>query len=431
MVCSGIGRSANDPRALESRHSTPGLPSTARLRRGAPIRCYISRQKPQRAGAQVGGMIFTDSRPRNVSAALLVLTIGFALVPIRIALRASWSSPPLTIAATLLVSAITALWLYGLYRRKKWVWWFTELTLVIVLAATPWNVAGQHAGFQLDLYYVQRLFDGAGLVLLCSPPVRQWFRVSATNRFLISASGLAGAVVVLAVAHFYLPNGISAARGQWQIKDWYFHPNATREQLQRYENERKRYPRVIDIDSFGRGSIDLSEKCSWTESLSQQLGIAELPTVWATSLKCDKRNAIKLIVRPFSSALTLRGLFSYYFDANDSEMSAEFRDADSALIDYVPAKWPRPSIDDLLNQQSQETVIRVYRDHFEIGGRTFASVDELRGAALGSRISYSIRDCAATQNVRDLLALVGERAVDGLATIYATESPLRCATERP
>jgi hypothetical protein len=374
-------------------------------------------------------MIFTDSRPRNVSAALLVLTMGFVLVPIRIAIRAGWSTPPLTIAGTLLVSAITALWLYGLYGRKKWVWWFTVITLVIGLAATPWNVAGQHAGFQLTVYYVQRLLDGAALVLLCSAPVREWFRVSPISRFLIAASGLVGTVVVLAVAHFYLPKPISAARGQWQIEDWYFHPSATREQLQHYKDAHEQYPRIISIEAFGRGSIDSRENCSWTESLSQQLGIGDLPTVWATSLKCDNRNAIKLIVRPFSSALTLHGLLSYYFDANDSEMSAEFRDADGvALIDYVPAKWPRPSMDDLLNQ-SQQTVIGVYRDHFEIGGRTFSSVDELRGADLGSHITYSIRDCAATQNIRDLLALLSGRAVDGLVPINAAESHSRCENE--
>jgi hypothetical protein len=375
----------------------------------------------------VDGTTFTDPRPRNLSATLLVLTMSLALAPIRMALRAGWDDPQVTIVVTVVISAITALWLYALYRRTRWVWWVTATALVVGLADTPWHIAGEHAGFQLDLYYVQRLLDGVALVLLCSAPVRKWFRVSLANRSLIAASALVSTVVVLPAAHLYLPKPISAVRGQWQIEDWYFYPNATREQLQQYKDARKGYPRIIDIDSFGRGSLESGENCSWTESLSQQLGIAKLPTVWVTSLKCDKRSAIRLIVRPFSSALTLRGLLSYYFDANDSEMTAEFRVANGvALIDYVPTQWPRPAIDDLLNQQSQQTVIRVYRDHFEFGGRTFSSLDDLRGADLGPQVTYSIRDCAATPSLRALLALLSERAVDGLATTYAAEDSLRC-----
>jgi hypothetical protein len=251
------------------------------------------------------------------------------------------------------------------------------------------------------------------------------------NRFLTIASGFVAIVVVLAVAHFYLPKPISAARGQWQIKDWYFHPDATREQLEHFRDVRKQYPQTIKIASLGRGSIDSDDNCSWTESLSQQLGLATLPTVWVTSLKCESRDPIELIVRPFASARTPLGVFNYYLRSNDTEITVTFRNANgNALIDYVPAHWPRPSIDALLDEQNQPTVIHVYRDHFEIGERTFTSIDELRSAVQGFDVSYSVRDCSGAERVREVLVMVSERAQDGLATINAENSTLPCEEGR-
>jgi len=252
------------------------------------------------------------------------------------------------------------------------------------------------------------------------------------NRFLFIASGLVAIVVVLALAHFYLPKPISAARGQWQIEDWYVHPNATREQLEQFRDARKRYPQAINIGSLGRGSIDSTQNCSWTESLSQQLELPALPTVWVTSLECEDRIPIKLIIRPFTSALTLPGVLSYYLDSNDGEMTVTFRHGDGvALIDYVPAHWPRPAIEDLLGEQSQTTVVHVYRDHFEIGDRPFKSIEELREAAQGLDISLSVRDCAAREQLHDLLSLFSDRTRDGLVSINVDEFPLRCEQGQP
>jgi hypothetical protein len=118
------------------------------------------------------------------------------------------------------------------------------------------------------------------------------------------------------------------------------------------------------------------------------------------------------------------GVLSYYFDSNDGETTVTFLNGDGvALIDYVPAHWPRPSIEDLLGEQSQTTVVHVYRDHFEIGERMFKSIEELREATQGLDVSLSVRDCADREQVRDLLSLFSDRTRDGLVSINVDESP--------
>lgn len=118
-------------------------------------------------------------QPPQVSWALLVFGVGLFLAPVRGALRADWSSPVSAVVLVLLLMVVAVLWLYGLYRRKRWLWWFTVICSGIGGIGMPWDVARQGTGFQLTLYYMQWAACAAALVLLCLGQARRWFRVSA------------------------------------------------------------------------------------------------------------------------------------------------------------------------------------------------------------------------------------------------------------
>ena len=118
-------------------------------------------------------------QPPQVSWALLFVGVGLFLAPVRGALRANWDSSLAAVILVVLLFVVAALWTYGLYRRKRWLWWFTVISLAIGVIAMPWDVGRQGTGFQFTLYYVQCATAFLAVVLLCLAPVRRWFGVSA------------------------------------------------------------------------------------------------------------------------------------------------------------------------------------------------------------------------------------------------------------
>jgi hypothetical protein len=118
-------------------------------------------------------------QPPQVFWALIFLGVGLFLAPVRAALRANWDSPFSSMIVVLLLLALAVLWVSGLYRRKRWLWWFTVISLAIGVIATPWDVARQGTGFQLTLYYAQCATAASAVGLLCLAPARRWFHVSA------------------------------------------------------------------------------------------------------------------------------------------------------------------------------------------------------------------------------------------------------------
>lgn len=142
--------------------------------------------------------------------------------------------------------------------------------------------------------------------------------------------------------HFVLPLPISEARGSWQIKDWYTHPLATPDQLAYYRDARRDYPRLITIEPFGGGSIDGETDCAWEQELDGWLNLKDWHPVWRTTLVCDGKEPVTLAARPFSRAVSIYGIFSYYFRSNQSAINVVFESKDGTkLIDYVPAHWQR------------------------------------------------------------------------------------------
>jgi hypothetical protein len=160
------------------------------------------------------------------------------------------------------------------------------------------------------------------------------------NKLVAVAFGVLAFAVVGVLAHFLLPIPISEARGEWRIKDWYSHPDATPEQLHYYTDVRRQYPRTISIDSFWKGSIDSEANCSWTQSRSRMLETQDLPKVWVTTLTCEGRDPVRLVVRPFIKAIAPEAFWNFYSRANDTEISVLFpKSGGHALIEYVPADW--------------------------------------------------------------------------------------------
>jgi hypothetical protein len=119
------------------------------------------------------------TRPPQVTLALLLFAVGLFLAPIRGALRAHWDRPVSSAILVLLLFGVAVLWVYGLHRRKRWLWWVTVISLAIGVAGMRWDLARQGAGLQLALYYVQCATAVPAVVLLCLTPARRWFHVSA------------------------------------------------------------------------------------------------------------------------------------------------------------------------------------------------------------------------------------------------------------
>jgi hypothetical protein len=77
-------------------------------------------------------------------------------------------------------------------------------------------------------------------------------------------------------------------------------------------------------------------------------------------------------------------------------------------------------------QSSTTVIVRVFRDHFEVGGQRFSSSDELREITRGRSIGYSVRECGADAKVRELMALLWERAGGRPFNVLQEHYPLQC-----
>jgi hypothetical protein len=77
-------------------------------------------------------------------------------------------------------------------------------------------------------------------------------------------------------------------------------------------------------------------------------------------------------------------------------------------------------------QSSATVMVYVFRDHFEVDGQRFSSVDELRQIPRDRSIGYSIRECGADDRLRELLTFLGERADGRPLNVLRERFPLQC-----
>jgi len=152
-----------------------------------------------------------------------------------------------------------------------------------------------------------------------------------------------------AAGFFGLSWPISSVNGDWQIQDWYEHPDARREQLAAYTDARERYPRLVQIRPFWTATVGSNSSCSWSQSVDKWSLPPGTTGVWTTTVACDGERPIVMYV-PLSSTITRAraplGLYEFYSDMGKVPIEIVFfTERGPAYIDYIPASWPgRPGI---------------------------------------------------------------------------------------
>jgi len=117
--------------------------------------------------------------PPMVVLALSTLALGLAMAPVRVILRASWVNVGHDATLVALETLLVGLWLYGLMRRKRWLWWVTTILLVLGALTILFDSHRQGQGAQFVLYVVQCVSTVGAAVMFVLGDVRRWFGVSA------------------------------------------------------------------------------------------------------------------------------------------------------------------------------------------------------------------------------------------------------------
>jgi hypothetical protein len=156
------------------------------------------------------------------------------------------------------------------------------------------------------------------------------------------------AVVVLvtaAILHLDLSLPVSSMNGQWQIQDWFDHPQATVETRREYTEARRQYPRTLTVKPFGHAIVGSRSDCTWTQHVVGWPDSPPLTDVWATTIFCRGMAPIRLWATPhnvYTRARSLSGLKEYYSDMNDRRIEIMFQISGvTTFIDYIPASWPK------------------------------------------------------------------------------------------
>src|ERR1022692_4728358 len=158
---------------------------------------------------------------------------------------------------------------------------------------------------------------------------------------------LAAIVVVgaAAVLHLDLSLPVSSMNGQWQLKDWFDHPQATAETRREYTELRRQYPRTVVVKPFGDALVGSRSDCHWTQHVVGWPDLPPLTDVWATTIFCPGMAPIRLWATPhnvYTRARSLSGFQEYYSDMNDEQIEIKFQiGGATTYIDYIPASWPK------------------------------------------------------------------------------------------
>jgi uncharacterized membrane protein (DUF2068 family) len=114
--------------------------------------------------------------PRQVLLAIGLMGATFSIAVVRLALMQDWTRPAFAALIVSILAALCWLWLYGLWRRTTWVWWFTVISGVGGCLLARLSVAKLHDATQISLYWVQFGFTLPAMVLLLMPAARTWYR---------------------------------------------------------------------------------------------------------------------------------------------------------------------------------------------------------------------------------------------------------------
>jgi len=114
--------------------------------------------------------------PRPVVIALNLLGTAFGVALVRSSLMKDWSRPHPAALGVLLLALVCWLWWYGLWRRRKWVWWITVIGGLSGIVMAPLSMARLSDPVQRGLYWLQFALSLPVIILLVLPAARQWYR---------------------------------------------------------------------------------------------------------------------------------------------------------------------------------------------------------------------------------------------------------------
>ena len=169
--------------------------------------------------------------------------------------------------------------------------------------------------------------------------------MSAVARYCVILAA-AAVLVAAAILHLDLSLPVSSMNGQWQVQDWFDHPQATVETRREYTEARRQYPRTLAVKPFGRAVVGSRSDCKWTQHVVGWPDSPPLTDVWATTIFCPGMAPIRLWATPhnvYTRARSLSGLMEYYSEMNDDRIEIMFQfGGATTFIDYIPASWPKP-----------------------------------------------------------------------------------------
>ena len=87
----------------------------------------------------------------------------------------NWVYLPEAQVTTAFFAVVSALFIYGLYRRQNWLRWITVAYTALQLLAMPVVLPKIHDAAQLVLSCAAIILGVAASVLLCWPKARKWY----------------------------------------------------------------------------------------------------------------------------------------------------------------------------------------------------------------------------------------------------------------
>jgi hypothetical protein len=117
--------------------------------------------------------------PNQVIAAVILLGVQFSIAVVGEAFQMNWDHLQQAQVIVAIYTAVSALWVYGLYRRQNWLRWITVAYTVYQVVMLPLTLPSIHDVAQLTVYWVAVVLGVTAVVLLCLPKARQWYNRSA------------------------------------------------------------------------------------------------------------------------------------------------------------------------------------------------------------------------------------------------------------
>jgi hypothetical protein len=116
-----------------------------------------------------------EHTPDQVISALYLLGVQSFLTALNRALQVDWLHLQQEQFKTAFFAIVSALFLYGLYRRQNWLRWITVAYTALQVVAISATFSRTHDAAHLVLSCATVIVGVAASVLLCLPEARRWY----------------------------------------------------------------------------------------------------------------------------------------------------------------------------------------------------------------------------------------------------------------